>query len=101
MISSQHSHRDFPDPKEAPPCQTPGANASTPNTRSNAAVFARDAVIQNERTGIADQAERRRKALPRTNRLDKDIAAAASIGDSNRPLTGYSSPAATGISSTL
>ena len=44
---------------------------------------------------------RRRRALPSTNRLDSAIAPAASIGDSDRPVSGCSTPAATGISSTL
>src|SRR5690606_35646725 len=37
---------------------------------------------------------RRRSALPSTNTLDSDIAAAAKIGDSSTPKAGYSTPAA-------
>ncbi|CFP69085.1 Uncharacterised protein [Bordetella pertussis] len=36
-----------------------------------------------------------------TNTLDSAIAPAANTGDSRLPLTGYSTPAATGISATL
>ncbi len=44
---------------------------------------------------------RSRSALPITKRSENTIASAASAGDSSRPNAGYSTPAATGIRSTL
>src|SRR3989344_7357272 len=48
-----------------------------------------------------DLRPRRRSAFVRTLTLDRAMAPAASMGDSNQPNTGKSSPAATGINTTL
>src|SRR5690606_18210323 len=44
---------------------------------------------------------RSRKALPSTNTLDRAIAPAANTGESSVPFSGYSMPAATGMSAVL
>ena len=60
-------------------------------------------VVSQRKASAVDQMEalRSRSALPITDTELKDMAAAAIIGDSSRPNTGYSTPAATGTPSAL
>lgn len=51
--------------------------------------------------GRGEVKARRRKALNSTLTLDKAIAPAATIGESDRPRAGANAPAATGIRITL
>ena len=50
---------------------------------------------------MASIVARRRSALVMTETEDRLIASAASIGDSNMPVAGYSTPAAIGMPSAL
>jgi hypothetical protein len=74
------------------PLTHPGADSLT---------YFRTSVLSYSRTAVHPLNRRSRSEFATTLTLESDIAALASTGDSSHPVSGYSTPAATGMPTTL